>query len=121
LSIADPQLIKDILIAKADSYSKPLHIRKIGILGDGVFASSGSTWAPQRELFNGPFHTKEVKVPQFQTIFLNGFNNQGLVLKMCECEKVVLWTVDCAVAKLVVEVGDADLFALAFEIHISSL
>lgn len=63
LSIADPPLIKDILIANSDSYSKPLHIRKLGILGDGLFASSGSTWAPQRELFNGPFHSKEIKVP----------------------------------------------------------
>lgn len=62
LSVADLPLIKDILIANSDSYGKPLHIRKIGILGDGLFASSGSTWAPQRQLFNGPFHTKEIKV-----------------------------------------------------------
>jgi cytochrome P450 len=61
LSIADPPLIKDILIANADSYSKPLHIRKLGILGNGVFASSGATWAPQRQLFTAPFHSKEVK------------------------------------------------------------
>uniref|UniRef100_A0A7I4BU64 Cytochrome P450 n=1 Tax=Physcomitrium patens TaxID=3218 RepID=A0A7I4BU64_PHYPA len=61
LSIADPPLIKDILIANSESYSKPLHIRKLGVLGDGIFASSGSTWSPQRSLFTGAFHTKEVK------------------------------------------------------------
>lgn len=65
LSIADPPLIKDILIANSESYSKPLHIRKLGVLGDGIFASSGSTWSPQRSLFTGAFHTKEVKVTVF--------------------------------------------------------
>lgn len=65
LSIADPHFIKDILIANTHSYIKPLHVRILGILGDGLFASSGDTWAPQRQLFNGPFHSKEVKVVSF--------------------------------------------------------
>jgi hypothetical protein len=68
LSIGEPLLIKDILIANSDAYAKPLHIRALGILGDGVFASSGRIWAPQRELFNGSFHTKEVKVPQLSPL-----------------------------------------------------
>lgn len=88
LSIADPPLIKDILIANSDSYTKPLHIRTIGILGEGVFASSGSNWAPQRQLFNGPFHTKEIKVVlQFYTIFFAA--NRATIkefLSLCGCD-----------------------------------
>ena len=62
LSIADPQLIKAILIANSNSYAKPQHVRVLGILGTGIFASSAEIWAPQRQLLNGAFHTKEVKV-----------------------------------------------------------
>lgn len=62
LSIADPQLIKAILIANSNSYAKPHHVRVLGILGTGIFASSGEIWAPQRQFLNGAFHTKEIKV-----------------------------------------------------------
>jgi hypothetical protein len=62
LSIADPQLIKAILIANSNSYAKPHHVQVLGILGTGIFASSGEVWAPQRQLLNGAFHTKEIKV-----------------------------------------------------------
>lgn len=62
LSIADPQLIKAILIANSNSYAKPHHVQVLGILGTGIFASSGEIWAPQRQLLNGAFHTKEIKV-----------------------------------------------------------
>jgi cytochrome P450 len=62
LSIADPHLIKDILALNVDSYTKPLHIRVLGLLGNGLFASSGNVvWAPQRQLFNPALHNKEVK------------------------------------------------------------
>ncbi|CAM6014883.1 unnamed protein product [Sphagnum balticum] len=62
LSIADPHLIKDILAHNVDSYTKPLHIRVLGLLGNGLFASSGNVvWAPQRQLFNPALHNKEVK------------------------------------------------------------
>lgn len=66
LSIADPHLIKDILALNVDSYTKPLHIRVLGLLGNGLFASSGNVvWAPQRQLFNPALHNKEVKVTKY--------------------------------------------------------
>lgn len=67
LSIADPQLIKAILIVNSNSYAKPHHVRVLGILGTGIFASSGEIWAPQRQLLNGAFHTKEIKVCRIYT------------------------------------------------------
>eukprot|EP00246_Nothoceros_aenigmaticus_P016319 TRINITY_DN732_c0_g2_i1.p1 TRINITY_DN732_c0_g2~~TRINITY_DN732_c0_g2_i1.p1 ORF type:complete len:401 (-),score=28.43 TRINITY_DN732_c0_g2_i1:384-1586(-) len=47
--------------ADADSYCKPLFVESLGVLGNGIFTSSGASWAHQRRLLAPAFQLKHVK------------------------------------------------------------
>ncbi|CAM6090437.1 unnamed protein product [Calypogeia fissa] len=61
ICMSDPDLLKDILTNNSGCYAKPSFIHVLGILGDGLFSSSGEVWAPQRKLLGLSFANKEIK------------------------------------------------------------
>ncbi|KAI5072399.1 hypothetical protein GOP47_0012505 [Adiantum capillus-veneris] len=67
LVVLDPLSVQQLLTQNADCYAKGLFVRALGILGNGVFSSSGSEWMDQRQLLGHCFFMRELK-DHFETI-----------------------------------------------------